>query len=103
MTGKYKSDISSFLSHVPGTRGNNIPQTFITRSVCCGLTPWKKVVPRAKLRICIIQICAQHIIVLQYRCFFFSLKTSLETGKSGYCVHTGLFLEAIYVQTKVNI
>lgn len=65
MTGKNKSDTSSFLSHVPGTRANNIPQPFITRSVCCALTLWKKVIPRSKLRIYIIQICAQHIVVLQ--------------------------------------
>lgn len=93
MTGKYKSDISSFLSHVPGTRANNIPQPFITRSVLCGLTPWKKVAPCAKLRICIIQMCAQHIVVLQHSVFSWSL----ETGKSGHCVHARLFLEVIYV------
>ena len=74
MTGKYKSDISSFLFHVPGTRANNIPQPFITRSVCCALTSWKKVAPCAKLRICIIQICAQHVIVLQNRVFFLEEK-----------------------------
>lgn len=63
MTGKYKSDISSFLSHMPGTRANDIPQPFITHSVCCALTPWKKVTPCAKLRIYITQICAQRIVV----------------------------------------
>lgn len=69
ITGKYKSGISSFLSHVPGTRANNIPQPFITCSVCCGLTRWKKVTLCAKLRIRIVQICAQHIVVPQHSAF----------------------------------